>query len=184
MEDQIPKPPLNPPPGFSSPLGGPILPSPERISQIYKDIPASSIGPDKTHQVKLPQIDLYPSNSEIWRRGSEQLLHDYKMGWNFAKFGNRHDPFLKKLADALIGMISTSMQDHKQSAEDMVPVFNLIQSTFDLIIENIARKKIKNLDQKTLVSFMHGFVDAYIQEQIIKQEDGVPKKPNVPEALR
>ena len=139
----------------------------------------SQIPLQKPVETKPELLDLYKLNSTIWQRTSEELLSDYKTGWNLGKYGSGEkvstEDFLNRLSTAII--TSTTQQCNKEgkSTEIFASHFAIIKSVITLIAKDLHAMKLAKMDPRSLVAIIHGFIDSYISQKVVEEDHQILK---------
>lgn len=140
------------------------------LEKKIKFVPSSTIPLDKPTEPIMKRIDLYTVNSEVWRQKSEELLADYKFGWNFGKYGDitkvTTEMFFKRLAEVIVTMVTHECSKNDTSSESFESHFNVIKSIMDLIAKDLVSFKLKKHKVEALSAMLHGFVDSRISTDL------------------
>ena len=118
-------------------------------------------------------MDLY-INSIYWQQKSEELLTDYKVGWNLGKFGDNSkittEKFLTRFESVFEESIKNLYRKEGKTVEKITLHFKILESIIFLLSNEVDKQQLKHMNPESIVAFMHGFVDSYIQN-VIKRGD-------------
>ncbi|MDD4110038.1 MAG: hypothetical protein PHS54_00630 [Clostridia bacterium] len=146
------------------------IPDKQGLLALIKDAPSSSIPPErKPHEDEWQPPDINLQSREIWGKESNQLLDDYKFGESFAKFGESNlttKMFLKRFSLAICTIISNEYQKRGVGAEEMLPLYKILESTFLLISKEIDKKDLKDFNILSIISSLQGFLNNYRKKGI------------------
>jgi hypothetical protein len=150
----------------------PENPDRKDLMELMKDIPASSI-PLAKEITETPKAlpNLNNLTREIWASKSNQLLDDYRYGESLAKFGENNlttKTFIKRFTFAICAAISNEFQKRGVGAEDMKPLYAILEANMLLIAKEIDKKDLKDFDISSIIASMQGFIINYIQPKEIK----------------
>ena len=141
------------------------------LAKRIKDVMPTEIPLSKPVEPEKESVNLYQTNSAVWRNISESLLADYKYGWNIGMYGTAGDlsceDFFKRLSSALIALVNNETQKTGKQTEQWGEHFIIIQSIVSLMAKKLEQESSKNLDPRSLVAVMQGFIDSYTNVKVI-----------------
>jgi hypothetical protein len=140
------------------------------LSKITKDVSPSAIPLEKPVVVAQGKPEIYKSNSIVWQQKSEELLSDYKYGWNLGRYSDNKalntSQFIKRFSSAIISMVSNECSKEGRSSEIFSSHFAILHSIMTLIARDLEALNLKKHKPQSLLAVMHGFIDSYIDMKI------------------
>ena len=147
-------------------------PNKSALEELFTEKSASSIPLPKevVSQVKSP-LNITTANHEVWASRSNRLLNDYKYGESLARFGDTDLTtriFFKRLSNAICGTISNEYQKRGSSAEELKPLYNILDASMLLLAKEIEKKDLKEFEILAIIATLQGFITTYNQPKEIK----------------
>lgn len=137
------------------------------LEKITKDVGPSAIPLEKPIIPTVTRPEIYRNNSTIWQQRSEELLDDYKQGWNLGKYENskRFDMHIlfTKLSTVIINSLVHEFSKNGKSSESLILHFNMLKSIMLLIARDFEAVKLKNTKTHSILSYLHGFIDSLVE---------------------
>jgi hypothetical protein len=140
------------------------------LSKITKDVAPSTITLEKPTLPVYTKPEIYRTNSVIWQQKSEELLNDYKQGWNLGKYEDTKKfdiPILfNRLSSVIINSLVNEIGKEGKSSENLILHFNMLKSIMTLIARDFESVGLKKAKPQSLLAYLHGFVDSYIETKL------------------
>ena len=148
------------------------MPDKSELASLFKEVPASSIPiPKEVEILTRATPDIMIANQEAWANRSNRLLNDYKFGESYARFGDTDlttRTFFRRFSSAITSIISNECQKRGQSAEDLKPLYNILDATLLLLTKEIEKKDLREFDILSIIASLQGFITTYNQPKEIK----------------
>ncbi len=147
-------------------------PNKSALEELFKEVPASSIPtPKEEVSVAKAPVNVTAVNQEAWANKSNRLLNDYKYGEGLARFGDTDlttRTFFKRLSNAICGTVSNEYQKRGTSAEDLKPLYHILDATLLLLAKEIEKKDLREFEILAIIATLQGFITTYNQPKEIK----------------
>jgi hypothetical protein len=149
------------------------LPDKKGLDDLIKDVPSSSITPDKIpEKIEHKQLDINSILKNEWGDISNSLLSDYSFGESFAKFGESKltiTAFFSRLSDAIINIIFNEHHKRHLGSEDLKLYCDNLELSFKILAKELEKKELPSLDAFPIISSLQGFLANYIKNKPIKK---------------
>ena len=139
------------------------------IDDIMKEVSSSSIPIVKPpEEIQPVKIDTNLLGQQYWSSKSNSLLSDYKYGENLARFGENElstKAFFKRLIVSLCSIISNEYQKRGAGAEDLKPLYNILEASMLVLSKEIDKKGLKDYSVISIIAALDGFITNYNKQK-------------------
>jgi len=146
----------------------------ESDKQHYKIVQATSI---KSVNINNQKIFTTQYGTDFTKASNDfyidtKYINSYQTGYTIGKYGSVEQDFgifIKRLKDGVKEIITDELRKNNITSEYFSTTYNAIDAVFDVLIKEIKHEANINLDIKSLIVKLHGFINGYIEQIKIKE---------------